>query len=117
LKRTPLKKYKWKQTEAQGKYHDEHPNCEICGQPAMPTPHHIDHIHKHDEEENFFSLCGKHHVNGQNCPHRGSELLFIERNNLCEHPKWKAQYEKLKSKQEYQAKIKKVWQKPPHNID
>jgi hypothetical protein len=98
----------------------------------MPTPHHINHIHKDDREENFFSLCFEHHVSGKNCPHGGSELLFIEWNRLTDHPKWRERYEQLKGKKDYQKKVDEIFNgsgssnekdvdnefiPPPHNID
>ena len=108
LRRTPLKRRPWRRTEAQARYHDEHPNCEVCGQPAMPTPHHINHIHQDDRKENFFSLCYKHHVGGKNCPHSGDELTFIVQNRLDKHPKWKQVYEKITAKKKYNEEMERL---------
>jgi hypothetical protein len=97
-----------KQTDMQRKYREENPFCEICGR-FPGHVHHINHRHSDDREDNFVTLCPQHHTFGQNCPHRGSELLFIEQNRLYVNPKWHERYRMLKGKQGYQAEIKKIY--------
>ena len=44
-------------------YHEVHPWCEVCGRPAMRTPHHLKTRGSGggDEWENLMSLCLWHH--------------------------------------------------------
>jgi hypothetical protein len=45
-------------------YRDTHPYCEVCGDKAMLTPHHLRSILSggKDTDDNLISLCHLHHT-------------------------------------------------------
>ena len=96
-------------TQPQSDYAETNPYCEICGKDerGFIHVHHIDQNRRNDQEQNFFSLCLRHHVGDFGVHHFGV-VIFCERNLLTEHPKWKAVYERRKSKLEYSEKIKEI---------
>lgn len=94
MKRTRLKQKPYRRTKAQEEYHNEHPTCKVCGNPAMPTPHHIDPQKlRADTEENMESLCWLHHI-GPTSVHVLGIVRFCELFRLTEDPKWKEVYER-----------------------
>jgi hypothetical protein len=65
-------------------YHDDHPSCEVCGQPAMAWPHHLKNVSLggDDVEENLLSLCWNHHVGNEGFHPLGGKRwyeLFMDR--------------------------------------
>ena len=62
------------------RYHELHPVCEVCGQAAMPTPHHLRPVSLGgpDLPHNCLSLCATHHV-GRDGIHPLGPLRWCER--------------------------------------
>jgi hypothetical protein len=109
MKRTPLKARVQGRNKQQKDYARRHPNCEVCGR-AGEHIHHIEHDRKNNTDENLFDLCFRHHT-GDDGVHSMPEAKWIEKHNLCNHPKWKDRYEKLISKTQYQREIDNLFGK------
>ena len=77
------------------RYHHEHPQCEVCQEPAMPTPHHLRPVSLggDDVERNLISLCVNHHT-GREGIHPLGPFRWCER---CLHRLSKAAQSKVKA--------------------
>ena len=101
-RRSYLRKKPYCLTVEQTQYHNTHPMCELCGKPAMRTPHHINCPDRSDTEENMMSLCGNHHI-GEDGVHPMGDIKFIEKFHLTRHPKWKARYDRFIERRDFRG--------------
>lgn len=99
MKRSRLKRPKpYRRTPEQILYHGTFPFCELCGQPAMPTPHHVDpRLRRKDTHRNMVSLCWNHHI-GNEGVHTIGLKRFVEMFALYNEAKWRNVYDRVKNR-------------------